>query len=131
MSDVFHLVLPIPDVQLQLVLMANLVDSAAYFDARATEYGVPDALLTLLNTAGFTTLGHLAFAVNRPGQETDDARFDARATRINNNVAPALGAVAALKRLHVVRAFITETYSFCREDGSIGKDQEKLVRHRH
>lgn len=80
--------------------MANLVDSAAHFNARATEYGIPDPLQTALRNAGFTIVGQLAFAVNRPGQETTDAQFDAWATRINGGVAPALGSVAALKRLH-------------------------------
>lgn len=57
---------------LQWLSVANLVDSAAHFDSRAVEYGIPDALLQSLKDSGFTTLGQLAFAVNRPGQETDD-----------------------------------------------------------
>lgn len=80
--------------------MSNLVDSSAHFDARAVEYGVPDGLLQSLKNAGFTTLGRLAFAISRPGQETDDARFDTWLATINGGVAPALGAAAAVKRLH-------------------------------
>ena len=80
--------------------VSNLVDSKAHFDARATEYGVPENLLTALKAAGFTTLGQLAFAVNRPGQETDDNKFEKWVATINGGVAPAMGAVAAVKRLH-------------------------------
>ena len=58
-----------------LVEMASLADSAAHFDARAAEYQVPDALRQQLIASGIKTLGQLAFAFARPGQEYTDQQF--------------------------------------------------------
>ena len=49
--------------------MALLVDSRAHFESRASENGVPNDLMVQLGNAGVRTLGHLAFATNRPGQD--------------------------------------------------------------
>ena len=80
--------------------MASLVESEAHFKARAGEYGVPPGLLANLERAGICTLGHLAFAVNRPGQDFDETRFDQWLTEVNAQIAPSLGAIAAARRLH-------------------------------
>lgn len=80
--------------------MTSLADSKAHFKARATEYGIPDALVTALVNAGFETMGQLAFAVSRPGQETDEGKFSTWLQTINGGTAPSLGAAAAVKRLH-------------------------------
>lgn len=80
--------------------MSSLADSKAHFKERAAEYGVPDALLQALVGSGFETMGQLAFAVSRPGQETDENRFNNWLQTINGGTAPSLGASAAVKRLH-------------------------------
>ena len=80
--------------------MASFSESAAYFDTRATEMGIPAGLLNAIKHAGITTLGRLAFAVNRPGQEFDEARFDNWLQNVNGGVAPTMGATAAVRRLH-------------------------------
>lgn len=69
--------------------MASQADSAAHFDARAQEYGVTPALRRALANNGITTLAHLAFAINRPGADFNEAQFDAWAQRVNNGQAPA------------------------------------------
>eukprot|EP00435_Cladocopium_sp_Y103_P070794 s702_g36.t1 len=80
--------------------MAALTDSKAHFTARATEYGVPEGLIDSLRLAGVTTFAHLAFAICRPGQDLDEAKFDAWVTQVNGGVAPTVGALSALRRLH-------------------------------
>ena len=80
--------------------MAALSESTAYFDARAAEYNVPDSLMRPLRAAGVTTLGHLAFALSRPGQEFSEQRFTDWMTNLNGGVPPTLGAAAAMRRLH-------------------------------
>ena len=80
--------------------MASIAESEAYFEARCREYGVPPVLQTALNRAGISTLGHLAFAMNRPGQEFDEARFDQWLAQVNGGAAPTLGATAIVRRLH-------------------------------
>ena len=52
--------------------MASLSDSKAHFEARAKEYEVPDLVMDNLRIAGITTLAHLAFAFQRPGQDFDE-----------------------------------------------------------
>ena len=83
-----------------LVQMAGLVDSEAHFEARANEYGVPPAFLQALRREGITTVGHLAFAVFRPGAEFNEREFDNWAQGVNNNVPLTMGAAAAVRRLH-------------------------------
>ena len=80
--------------------MASIAESEAYFDARCTEYGVPPPLQAALKRSGIFTLGHLAFAINRPGQEFEEDRFDQWLTQVNGNAAPTLGAAATVRRLH-------------------------------
>lgn len=80
--------------------MAGLVDSEAHFEARANEYGVPPAFLQALRREGITTVGHLAFAVFRPGAEFNEREFDNWAQGVNNNVPLTMGAAAAVRRLH-------------------------------
>ena len=46
--------------------MAALPDSAAYFNARAVEYQVPEELLAALHAAGVTAMAHMAFSIARP-----------------------------------------------------------------
>ena len=76
--------------------MAGLMDS----EARAAEYGVPPAFMRNLKTQGISTLGHLAFAVFRPGADFEEAVFDNWARDVNGRIALAMGAAAALRRLH-------------------------------
>ena len=80
--------------------MASLADSKAHFLARAKEYGVPEDLIDNMKVSGVSTLAHLAFAFVRPGQEFEEERFDAWAKAVNLGMAPTLGALAALRRLH-------------------------------
>lgn len=80
--------------------MANPADSEAHFEARALEYGLPRALLTQLHRNGIRTLASLAFAIFRPGADFVDATFDAWATNVNLGVAPTMGEMSALRRLH-------------------------------
>ena len=81
-------------------VMASLSDSKAHFLSRAGEYDVPEPLLDNLRLAGITTLAHLAFAFQRPGQEFEEQQFNDWVVRVNQNVAPSMGALAALRRLH-------------------------------
>eukprot|EP00435_Cladocopium_sp_Y103_P066376 s126_g28.t1 len=83
-----------------LVQMSGIQDSEAHFAARAAEYGVPNAFIQRLRVQGVSTLGHLAFAVFRPGTEFEERAFDQWATDINNGVRLTMGAAAALRRLH-------------------------------
>lgn len=80
--------------------MASLADSKAHFAARAKECGVPDAVLANLSASGVTTLGHLAFSLNRPGADFDETKFDDWLKTVNGGVAPTIGATAAARRLH-------------------------------
>ena len=80
--------------------MASLTDSEAHFEARAKEYAVPSDIFQAMTASGIKTMGHLAFAITRPGQELDDAKFDNWVAQLNGGVAPALGTTAALRRLH-------------------------------
>ena len=80
--------------------MAGIVDSEAHFEARANEYGVPANFLQALRREGITTVGHLAFAVFRPGAEFNEREFDNWAQGVNNNVPLTMGAAAAVRRLH-------------------------------
>ena len=52
--------------------MSNAADSIAYFKARALEYGVTQPLIDALSASGVQTMGQLAFAISRPGQEFDE-----------------------------------------------------------
>lgn len=80
--------------------MAGVQDSEAHFASRAREYGLPDACLDRLKALGISPLGHLAFAVFRPGSEFEERAFNDWATDVNNGVPLAMGAAAALRRLH-------------------------------
>ena len=80
--------------------MAALTDSKAHFSARAREYDVPEGLIDSMRLAGVTTFAHLAFAICRPGQDFEEATFEAWVTRVNGGVAPTVGALAAMRRLH-------------------------------
>ena len=77
--------------------MASLSDSKAHFEARAKEYEVPDLVMDNLRVAGITTLAHLAFAFQRPGQDFDEQQFNDWALRVNQNIPPSMGAMAALR----------------------------------
>lgn len=91
--------------------MASLVDSRAHFEARASEYGVPNDLLTALAASGVRTLGHLAFAINRPGQDFDETKFEDWIKTVNGGVMATLGSVSALRRLHVeAEIIVTSTF---------------------
>eukprot|EP00435_Cladocopium_sp_Y103_P065489 s261_g27.t1 len=80
--------------------MAGPIDSEAHFEARASEYGVPLAFLTALKRQGISTVGHLAFAIFRPGAEFNEREFDNWTREVNNNVPLTMGAAAAVRRLH-------------------------------
>jgi len=80
--------------------MASLADSKDHFLARAKEYSVPDDLVDNMKVAGISTMAHLAFAFVRPGQDFEEEKFDRWAKEVNLGVAPTLGALAALRRLH-------------------------------
>ena len=78
------------------------MDSEAHFSARAraSDYGVPAEFMRNLARNGITTLGHLAFAVFRPGAEFEEAAFDRWVTEANGGVPLAMGPAAAIRRLH-------------------------------
>lgn len=80
--------------------MTSLADSTAHFDVRAAEYQVPTILHQRLIAAGISTLGQLAFAFARPGQEYTDQQFVDWLTEVNLGTAPPMGATAAVRRLH-------------------------------
>lgn len=61
---------------------------------------MPANFLQALRREGITTVGHLAFAVFRPGAEFNEREFDNWAQGVNNNVALTMGAAAAVRRLH-------------------------------
>lgn len=85
---------------LRLSIMPTAADSEAYFKARALEYGVDQPLIDALNASGVRTMGQLAFAVSRPGQDFDERRFSDWVRQVNADVAPTMGVAAAMKRLH-------------------------------
>lgn len=76
------------------------MDSEAHFASRASDYGVPNEFMRNLSRNGITTLGHLAFAVFRPGAEFEEAAFDQWVTDMNGGVPLAMGPAAAMRRLH-------------------------------
>ena len=80
--------------------MASLSDSEAHFSSRALEYGVSNALVRALKAQGIATLATLAFAIARPGQEFPESTFESWARDLNNGVAPSMGEIASLRRLH-------------------------------
>ena len=61
---------------------------------------MPEAFLQALRREGITTVGHLAFAIFRPGAEFNEREFDNWAQGVNNNVPLTMGAAAAVRRLH-------------------------------
>ena len=80
--------------------MSQVADSKAHFLARAKEYNVPQPLIDELTAAGITTLGQLAFAFTRPGQEYDENKFTDWLTTIHGGTAPSIGEAASVRRLH-------------------------------
>ena len=80
--------------------MSQVADSKAHFLARAKEYNVPQVVLDELVAAGITTLGQLAFAFTRPGQDYDEDKFTEWLTLIHGGHAPAIGEAASVRRLH-------------------------------
>lgn len=81
--------------------MTSLSESEAHFAERAKEYALPDGLLQNLRDAGIKTLGNLAFAFSRPGQEFAETDFEAWVKSLAGDGAePNIGAMAALRRLH-------------------------------
>ena len=80
--------------------MSGIQDSEAHFLNRATEYGLPEEFVTRLRAQGVSTLGHLAFAIFRPGSEFEERAFNDWATDVNNGTPLTIGAAAALRRLH-------------------------------
>ena len=80
--------------------MSQVADSKAHFLARAKEYNVPQPLIDELTAAGITTLGQLAFAFARPGQEYDENKFTDWLTTIHGGTAPSIGEAASVRRLH-------------------------------
>ena len=80
--------------------MSGLIDSEAHFESRASEYGVPTNFVLALRREGIRTVGHLAFAVFRPGAEFNEREFDRWTQEVNGGVALTMGAAAAVRRLH-------------------------------
>lgn len=81
--------------------MTSLSDSEAHFAERAKEYAVPNPLVQSLRGAGIKTLGSLAFAFSRPGQEfTEDDFGNWVKSLVGDEDPPNIGAMAALRRLH-------------------------------
>lgn len=80
--------------------MTNQWASQAHFDQRAEEYQVPAPLLQNLKRHGVNTLGQLAFAIQRPGSDFDEATFDTWVRTINGGAAPILAAMTGLRQLH-------------------------------
>lgn len=80
--------------------MSTAADSAAYFKARALEYGVNQPLIDALSASGISAMGQLAFAVSRPGQDFDERRFTDWLRQVNEDTPPSIGVAAAMKRLH-------------------------------
>ena len=64
--------------------MSGIQDSEAHFQNRAAEYGLPEEFVTRLRAQGVSTLGHLAFAIFRPGSEFEERAFNDWATDVNN-----------------------------------------------
>ena len=91
-----------PEVFQKLWLeMTSLAESEAHFAERAKEYALPDPLFQLLHDAGIKTLGSLAFAFSRPGQEFSENDFEQWVKDLTGAAAPPnIGAMAALRRLH-------------------------------
>ena len=80
--------------------MSSLADSEAHFQSRADEYGVPADVLANIKNAGIRTLGQLAFAFARPGQEYTDTQFLTWLKDATAGVDPTMGASASVRRLH-------------------------------
>ena len=91
--------------------MTALVDSEAHFNARAKEYGVTDHFLAQLQQAGISTMGSLAFAINRPGTEFKEQDFDNWLQNVDGGRFPSLGPTASMRRLHF-ESEIVVTQSF-------------------
>ena len=75
--------------------MANPLQSEPHFEERARDYGVSDRLLV----ARVRTMGHLAFAIFRPGADFDEQAFDRWAVQLNPGMQPTMGELAGLRRL--------------------------------
>lgn len=80
--------------------MTSQLDSKPHFVARAREYGLSANLLTRLENHGFDTFGQLALAAFTPGADFDEVQFNTWARQVNNDAAPTIGELAALRRLH-------------------------------
>jgi hypothetical protein len=53
----------------------------------------------------------MAFAINRPGQDFDETKFEDLIKTVNGGVMPALGAVSVLRRLHFeAEIIVTSTF---------------------
>eukprot|EP00434_Breviolum_minutum_P030988 symbB.v1.2.027406.t1/scaffold2802.1/size122644/2 len=125
-----------PIYELQGIRMSSLADSEAHFQSRADEYGVPADVLTNIKNAGIRTLGQLAFAFARPGQEYTDTQFLAWLKDANAGVDPTMGASASVRRLHfesevIVTASLKAAVETPSSDSSVPKPipiAEKNVR---
>ena len=80
--------------------MSNQVSSSAHFRARAAEYEIPEQMVDLLDRNHIRTMGNMAFAFSRPGAEFNEAEFTNWIRDLNGGNLPAMGIVAALRRLH-------------------------------
>eukprot|EP00435_Cladocopium_sp_Y103_P026152 s3258_g6.t1 len=81
--------------------MSGIQDSEAHFAARAAEYGVPP--VARLKAQGISTLGHLAFAVFRPGADFIEREFDQWATDVNLGTPKAVPFAEKAARLQQLR----------------------------
>ena len=70
--------------------MTSILDSEAHFEKRSEEVGMSARARQSLITAGYSTLGRLAFGVGQPGTPVAELEF----TRFATNV---LGALATMQ----------------------------------
>ena len=82
--------------------MTSILDSEAHFEKRSEEVGMSARARQSLITAGYSTLGTLAFGVGKPGTPVAELEF----TRFATNV---LGALATMHDISALRRLLFES----------------------
>ena len=82
--------------------MTSILDSEAHFEKRSEEVGMSARARQSLITAGYSTLGRLAFGVGQPGTPVAELEF----TRFATNV---LGALATMHDISALRRLLFES----------------------
>lgn len=80
------------------VVMSILIDSEAQFDSRASEIGVPIAVLTALKANGLNTMSKMAYWVGQPGSPLDEGALSRELQSVTGARA-SVGELASVKRL--------------------------------